>query len=345
MRARAALRWALLGAVLLPAPFASPAGAADAAATFADLAREAEARGALAVRGEGDFLFLTSELRHLSVGSFWGEAAVAVSRASRPEWADPRPAILDFARQLDEAGVELLFVPVPAKAAVVPEAVPGLAAPAVRIDAADAAFYQRLREEGIEVLDLQPLFAGASEPASQVCHTDSHWSGEGAVAAARAIAERVRARPWYAELAHRKLESEVREVEIRGDLVGLVGEPEPARERLPLRFVGTRSGDGLLPVEPSRESPVLLLADSHGLVFHAGGDMHAQGAGLPDQLALELGLAVDLLAVRGSGATPSRMGLARRPGGLDGKRLVVWVLSAREFTEASQGWREVPVVR
>jgi alginate O-acetyltransferase complex protein AlgJ len=117
---------------------------------------------------------------------------------------------------------------------------------------------------------------------------------------------------------------------------------EPAGETLALRFV---AGPGGAPVAPSRESPLLLLGDSHTLVFHAGGDMHARGAGLADQLALELGFAVDLVGVRGSGATPARINLARRKDGLAGKRLVVWTFGARELSEAPQGWARVPVVR
>lgn len=90
----------------------------------------------------------------------------------------------------------------------------------------------------------------------------------------------------------------------------------------------------------------MLLGDSHGLVFHVGADMHAQGAGLADQLAYELGFALDVVAVRGSGATPARFNLFRRarrtPGFWDGKRLVIWTFSVREFTQAD-GWRRVPI--
>ena len=93
-----------------------------------------------------------------------------------------------------------------------------------------------------------------------------------------------------------------------------------------------------------RESPILLLGDSHTLVFHAGEDMHGAGAGLADQLALELGFPVDVIGVRGSGATPARINLMRRQDNLAGKKLVIWCFSAREFTEASGGWRLVPVI-
>ena len=53
----------------------------------------------------------------------------------------------------------------------------------------------------------------------------------------------------------------------------------------------------------------------------------------------------DLVAVRGSGATPSRINLLRRGDDLAGKKVVVWCLSVREFTESAQGWRPLPIFR
>ncbi len=112
---------------------------------------------------------------------------------------------------------------------------------------------------------------------------------------------------------------------------------------LRLRRVSTANG---LLVEPDRQSPVVLLGDSHCLVFHAGADLLASASGLPDQLALELGFPVDLVAVRGSGATAARINLLRRAQSdsayWSGKRWVVWCFGAREFTEA-EGWRSLPV--
>ena len=72
--------------------------------------------------------------------------------------------------------------------------------------------------------------------------------------------------------------------------------------------------------------------------------MHATEGGLPDLLALELGMAVDLVAVRGSGATTPRINLARRGDQLAGKNVVIWCFSAREFTESVTGWRTIPVI-
>lgn len=81
------------------------------------------------------------------------------------------------------------------------------------------------------------------------------------------------------------------------------------------------------------------------MLGHGGGDMHARGAGLADHLAKELGFPVDLVAVRGSGATPSRISLMRRRDDLAGKKVVIWCLSVREFSESVQGWRLLPVIR
>jgi alginate O-acetyltransferase complex protein AlgJ len=317
-----------------------PARAEDPSAGLARVAAEAEAAGKTAIAGKDGWLFLVAELRHLGVGRFWGERAARASRAPSADRADPLPAILDFRDQLAKAGIELLLVPVPPKAAVVPAAVPGLQAPPRgRLDAADAAFYALLRERGVAVLDLQPELAAAGDP-PRYCKTDTHWSGAGIAHAAARIAGHVKPLPWYAALPKQRFAAEERATEIRGDLTRMLGLAAP--ETVALRFVEAPGGG---PVAPSRESPLLLLGDSYTLVFHAGGDMHARGAGLADQLALELGFPVDLVGVRGSGATPARINLSRRPGGLAGKKLVVWCFGARELTEAPQGWAKVPVIR
>ena len=100
------------------------------------------------------------------------------------------------------------------------------------------------------------------------------------------------------------------------------------------------------PVTPDPNSPIVLLGDSHNLVFHEGDDMHARGAGLPDQLALELGLPLDVVAVRDSGATPARVTLLHRAQGdptyWNRKCLVIWCFAASELTE-SDGWQLVPI--
>jgi alginate O-acetyltransferase complex protein AlgJ len=314
------------------------------------LGHEAEVGERIAVTGLDGWMFFGPELRHLSLGRFWGPAASAVSRSRRPEDADPLPAILDFKRRLDDLGIELLLVPIPPKAVIFPEkvsdAVP-VPIPVPRLDPAHRQFYERLRTDGVDVLDLTDLFiADRFHPDGPLyCRTDTHWSGSGCTVAAAAIAAVIRDRRWYGELDTQEYTAAWYSTTITGDLTFDGGVPGP-QEELRLRGVVTGRARGRAPVSADPDSPIVLLGDSHNLVFHAGEDMHATGAGLADQLAFELGLPVDLVAVRGSGATSARVDLLRRAQAdaeyWARKKLVIWCFAARELTE-SDGWRLLPI--
>ena len=322
----------------------------DLRADYAAQAADAEARGSTTVVGLDGWLFFGPELRHVSVGAFWGERARNTTRARRPDAADPLPAILDFHRQLDALGVELLVVPVPPKSVIYPEkvaAAPEIPMPAPRLDRDHQAFYALLRDDGVDLLDLTDRFLDDRyhPEGALYCRQDTHWSGVGCVIAAQEIAAAVRGRPWYAELDTRRYPARWHTTTINGDLLRDLVEPRP-REELRLRAIASDGESGPGPVATASDSPIVLLGDSHALVFHAGGDMHAVGAGLADQLAFELGFPMDLVAVRGSGATAARLNLLRRaqsdPDYWQRKRLVIWCFAAREFTE-SDGWRAVPI--
>lgn len=308
--------------------------------SLAEKAAEAEAQQTTVVSGKDGWLFFAPELRHLSVGQFWGDAAARVSRASNLEFADPLPAILDFKAQLDRAGIELIFVPIPAKATIYPEMISEHGDTTARTDEHHLKFYNILRKHGVNVLDLTPLFLKNrfTDAGPVYCKQDTHWSGQGCVLAAAAIAEAISTPAWAAKIPKRDIKTEVRTTVIAGDLWKALGDEHLQKEQLQLTYI--KGGVGA----SWRASPVVLLGDSHSLVFHAGADMHAQGAGLPDHLAHHLGFPVDVVAVRGSGATPSRLNLYRRRDNMKGKRIVVWCLSVREFTEG-QGWRKVPIIR
>ena len=285
------------------------------------------------------------------MGRFWGDRAADVTRARSVDTADPLPAILDFKQQLDALGVELLLVPVPPKSIIYADRLPQdleFPVPLPRLDVAHETFYTTLREHGVEVLDLtEPFLDRRSDPEGPLyCRQDTHWSGVGCVLAAQQIAGAVRARPWHPNIATTDFSIGWETAVITGDLRESGDASTTPPEELRLRSVSTRGPAGETEVTSNPASPVVLLGDSHNLVFHAGGDMHSTGAGLPDQLAFELGYPVDLVAVRGSGATAARVNLLRRvqrdASYWTGKRLVVWCFSAREFTEGD-GWALVPV--
>ena len=97
-------------------------------------------------------------------------------------------------------------------------------------------------------------------------------------------------------------------------------------------------------INPDANSPLLIIGDSHTLVFH---DFLGEKSGLLDQVTYEVGFAPDLIGTRGSGSTSVRISLYRRarkdPGYLAKKKVIVWCFAAREFTESDQGWDKVPI--
>jgi acetyltransferase AlgX (SGNH hydrolase-like protein) len=307
--------------------------------------RSAESKGAAVIAGVDGWFFLSSDIRFLSVGQFWGADAAKVSRAHKPESADPIPAIVDFHEQLKKRGVDLLLVPVPPKAAIYPEKI----VPDVDLHGETAAplltrFYEDLRKREIDVVDLAPVFLQnrASEHGPVFCKTDTHWSGFGCVLAAQTIAEKIREK--LAGQPRKNYAAEWKEITIKGDLGDLAGsdikKPEP--EKIAIRTTSDKETGAA--INPDPNSQLLIMGDSHTLVFH---DFLAEKSGLLDQLAYETGFAPDLIGTRGSGATSVRVSLYRRARKdadyLAKKKVIVWCFAAREFTESDQGWDKVPV--
>ncbi len=332
----------------------NPAGAAPALSEqqqkfreeLAAKSRLAEKENAGAITGTDNWLFLASDIRFLSLGQFWGDEARKTARVSKPEAADPMPAIVDFNNQLKQRGIELVLLPVPPKAAIYPEKTVAN----VDLKGQSAApfldeFCAELRQRGINVIDLAPVYLQnrATDRGPLFCRTDSHWSGFGCVLAGQTLAEKLKGK--FSGQPHQDFVAEWREAELKGDLAGLAGtrakQTEP--EKIPIRSVTEKNGGAL---NPDANSPLLVLGDSHTLVFH---DFHAERAGLTDQLAAELGFVPDLIGTRGSGATAVRISLYRRslkdPAYLSKKKVIVWCFAAREFTESDQGWEKVPVAK
>ena len=307
--------------------------------------RAAESERAAVIAGVDGWFFLASDIRFLSGGQFWGADAAKVSRAHKPESADPIPAIVDFHEQLKKRGIDLLLMPVPPKAAIYPEKI----LPDVDLHGETAApylarFYDELRKREIDVVDLSPVFLQnrANEHGPVFCKTDTHWSGLGCVLAAQTIKDKIREK--LAGQPRKDYTAEWKEITIKGDLGDLaapnIKKPEP--EKSAVRTISDK-GTGAA-INPDPNSPLLIIGDSHTLVFH---DFLAEKSGLLDQLAYEIGFAPDLIGTRGSGATSVRVSLYRRakkdPEYLAKKKIIVWCFAAREFTESDQGWDKVPV--
>src|SRR5438045_3805633 len=209
--------------LLLLAASAGRLAAQDFAVERARTVQKLENNKAAAVAGSDGWLFFRGELRLLALGEFWGNETAKVSRAHKPDLADPVPASLDFQQPLKARGIELLVVPVPPKASVYPEKI----VPNSDVRTKDPApvlhqFYDELRAAGVDVLDLSKLFVQKHDDSRGpvFCKTDSHWSGIGCVLAAEAIAEKVRPK-LPTSVAANEYAAEWKETQINGDLDGL----------------------------------------------------------------------------------------------------------------------------
>lgn len=330
------------GWLLLLLSLATSGGAASLAEKSRELA-DKSAGGAVA--GVEGWLFLKEELQHLAAGKFWGEAAAGASLAKDKTIADPLKAITTYNKLLAERGITLYLMPVPPKAMLYPDRLAKelTAADAAQVQALYQEFYGALAGAGVKVIDLLPKLVSERDKAQLYCRTDSHFSGAGLELFATAAAEALKKEGWYQGVAKKEFATAKLPLTINGDLRQMAG-GAGSEENLELQVVSAKA-DGK-PVESDPNSPVILLGDSHTLVFQAGGDLHAKGAGLFDHLSAKLGFAVDLLGVRGSGVTPARIKLFQRakqdPNYLAGKKALIWCFAAREFTGAG-GWKEIPV--
>ncbi|MEE3201870.1 MAG: hypothetical protein VX262_01090 [Acidobacteriota bacterium] len=346
---RLSLLWAVTAMAQLlsacrPAPVSQDL-VAEIRTAFAARSAETTTSATNTIIGSENWFFYAPELRHVSVGKFWDD------RSHQPGVDEPLSVILDFHQQLRNLDVELLLVPVPPKSLIFPDKVglneTHIPTPVPRLDPAHAKFYELLRQRGVSVLDLTERFLRERfHPENPLyCRHDTRWSGAGCVIAAQQIAEIIKTRSWYSSVENVQYISQWSSTSITGNLVQHL-DPPVSTEEIRLRLVASDANQNPRLATVSASSPVVLIGDSHSLIYHSGGDMHAANGGLADQLAFELSLPVDLVAVRDSPATSARIALQERtqenPTYWSGKQIVVWCFAAHEFTEADE-WRRVTV--
>lgn len=313
--------------------------AQDGSVAFAKACAEAAARelpdDQQGVPGaDPEWYFFDKELAHLATGVFWAKdyANTTVSKT------DPVPIILEYHKNLQALGIELLLVPVPPKASIYPEKFSPDGKPA-----ALAGFFKPLIDAGVSVIDLEPAFAAEREKHPErllYCQKESHYSPYATQLIAKLIHDRYRDADWVKAISPKTqfVTGEERQISVRSDLIpGQV-------EELPAVQVNSAANEQVLPTDPG--SPIILMGDSHTMVFSDGGsDYHANGSGLPDHLQAAFGTALHRFANPGSGSHIPRVTLFQKaraiPGYWDNKKLFIWIFSAREFTQADR-WSKIP---
>lgn len=300
----------------------------------------------LSVQGtDKGWYFLRKELQHLANG----DLARADMTKANVEGTDPLPVIAKYNSELKALGVELLLVPVPCKAAVYPEKFDDKAG--AKSVPSMKAFFAKLKDAGVDVLDLETVFLEerAKNPAKQLyCATDSHWSPHACEIAAKLVADKYKARKEISDNSLADLITLPEEtIEFHGDLLDDAQKATLPKEKLPLVRAGEAvppDGKAVRTVESDPRSAMLVIGDSHLQVFRRGGNMLATQGGFIDHLDVFLPGAVEEITMQAGGADGPRVEIARatakNPDFWTKKKIVVWVFTAREFTQGK--WRNIP---
>jgi alginate O-acetyltransferase complex protein AlgJ len=297
--------------------------------------------GAKALPGGGGFLFYARSLAYV-VGGDLGK-----QHGNK----NPIPAIVRFRDLLAKHGVDLLFVPVPDKVEVFPEraaiAPGGDGVPFARlagqvVNPFERKFLADLAAAGVETVDLLPAFlserahdGAAKEPLYQA--EDTHWTSRGLELAARLVGQRVERYPWYRSVAAHRIAYRTKDASFsrHGDLCSRLPELEQARYT-PETLIGHQvvSANGAL-YDDDPESPIVLLGDSFTGVYEL---MDCEHAGISAHLAKELGTPIDLVMSYGGGPNVRSKLLRRGEGALAAKKLVIWMMTARDLYDFAEGW-------
>ncbi len=263
------------------------------------------------------------------------------------KWREPLPVIIHFAGQLRERGIDLMLVPVPDKSAIQPEGIIS-GDSQIRVHPDREKVFAKLESNGIEMIDLLPLFEEEKKAGREVfLKQDTHWRPEAMSLAAGHVAGILRKKNLYTSEKVVFSDEPIYRTHI-GDLVGMLGlshqsllQPESVRLSQNPHLKGT--------------APVVVLGDSFVNIFDDpslgfGKDGESRiGAGFTAILGANLGYKIQNFAINGDGATAARQAFASQPDNIiRSKKQVVWLIAERDlFMSRSTGhaagvlWRDV----
>jgi hypothetical protein len=289
---------------------------------------------AKAVAGNDGYLFYQNSLKYVVGGDL----------EKQPAGKNPLPVIVEFKRQLEQRGVDFLFVPVPTKLEVYPEK---LDAGFEKLAGAIVNPYVRklllaLSKEGVEVVDLLPAFLSAKaapgEPLYQ--HQDTHWADRGLRLAAERVGARIRRYPWYAELARHRRAFSLQETSFTrfGDLHSRLPSGEQKKYTPETLVAHQVLGPDQQLYDDDPDSPIVLLGDSFTAVYQL---MDAEHAGVSAHVARGIGYPLDLVMSYGGGPNVRQKLLRRGWESLGSKRLVIWMMTARDLYDYWEDWESL----
>lgn len=271
--------------------------------------------------------------------------ADGLERRRRDGITDPDPlvAIDQFRADLATRGIALVVVLAPTKPELRADRLGVDVTPTILVRSAGvASFATALASRGIALVDPTAALGGllASGTDEVFLRTDSHWTPGAVVLAAQQVAAQVRSLMPGLASPQPRVERLSRLLVGDGDLVRLLRLPELSSGSAETAQVAVPTAARL-----ERGGPVLLLGDSFAGIYSRPELGWGSGAGLGEQLAAELGVAVDVVTVNAGGAAGSRRRLvgeiAQDRDRLAGTRVVVWEIASRELVHGN--WSVLPL--
>lgn len=313
------------------------------------------------------WLFYRADVDYLTGPGFLNPSELKRRSAGGSEWRsapqpDPRPAILDFHRQLASRGIQLIVLPIPPKTAIQPEKFsPRFKAGSPTLqNPSYAAFIRDLQDAGVLVADMTSALLEAARSGDAYLATDTHWRPEAMELTARHLKQfidqhvQLPAQPpaGYGTLSPVNVTN-------RGDIAAMLQLPRtlpgygPETVFLKQILIASKDywladdttdvlvlGDSFWNVyyfwQADEAADVLLLGDSFCNVYSHEAMGWGKSAGLIEQLSRELQRPLDRLVINDNSAYATRALLARELARgrdrLAGKRLVIWQFAMRELS-------------
>lgn len=287
-----------------------------------------------ALSGEDGFLFYRNSLEYVTGGDL----------EQQRKGKNPLPVIVEFKRELEALGVDFLFVPVPTKVEVYPEKLGADGLDQQIVNPYSRKFLLSLSKAGVEVVDLLPLFLeakgakNATEPLFQ--RQDTHWTDRGLRLAAEKLSARIKKYPWYAALARQGRTFSERETKFTrfGDLQSRLPESEQKKYTPETLIAHQVLGPDQQLYDDDADSPVVLLSDSFGGVYEL---TDAEHAGVSAHVARGISYPLDLVMSYGGGPNVRQKLLRRGREALGTKKLVIWMMTARDLYNYWEEWESL----
>lgn len=289
-------------------------------------------------KGKGDWLFFRKSIDYLLGGDL----------SNQPPAKDPIANLVAFKKLCDANNINLLFVPIPNKEEIYYDQLPFVMPKGMGsyTNPYSRKLLKDLQSAGVEVIDVLPLLTSAKSGVADKTaediyqHQDTHWTNRGLQIVAKAIAERIKLYGWYTEAAKNKKTYTLFDTTFsrKGDIVERLAEKDQvAYPAITLAGQQVKNADGSL-YKSESNSPILLMGDSFTGVFES---VDCKSAGVGAHIAAQSGLPVEIITSWGGGPGVRQKVLRAHKKNLNEKRLIIYMMVARDLYNYSQGWEAI----